>query len=74
MKILSFDIELSDVFDLKPYEDLEKYAPFHISVAATSIYGEEDKIWYSRDKEGNPQLNLCQKDLSYNNIGSNLYS
>lgn len=62
MKILSFDIEISDVFDLKPHEDLERYAPFHISVAATSIHGGEEKIWYSQDEEGNPQLNLSQKD------------
>ena len=39
MKLLSFDIEISDVFELGPYEDMETYAPFHISVAATAIHG-----------------------------------
>ena len=27
MNLLSFDIEISDVFDLQPGEDLEVYAP-----------------------------------------------
>jgi hypothetical protein len=30
MKLLSFDIEISDVFELGKHEDIEKYAPFHI--------------------------------------------
>jgi hypothetical protein len=38
MKLLSFDIEISDVFELGKHEDMEKYAPFHISVAATAIH------------------------------------
>ncbi len=62
MNILSFDIEISDVFDLKPNEDLEKYAPFHISVAATSIHGGEEIVWYSKNDDGSPQLNLSQQD------------
>jgi RNase_H superfamily len=58
MKLLSFDIEISDVFDLAQYEDMDKYAPFHISVAATAIHGGEEKVWYSEDAEGRPALNL----------------
>ena len=27
MKLLSFDIEFSDVFELRKYEDMDKYAP-----------------------------------------------
>ena len=38
MKLLSFDIEISDIFELKKNEDIEKYAPFHISVAATAVH------------------------------------
>jgi hypothetical protein len=49
MKLLSFDIEISDVFELKPYEDIEKYAPFHISVASTAIHEGGEQIWYSED-------------------------
>ncbi|MCK4570920.1 hypothetical protein KAT84_03110, partial [Candidatus Bipolaricaulota bacterium] len=61
MKILSFDIEISDVFELAPHEDMETYAPFHISVAATAIHGGEEKLWYSEDAEGTPALNLTQQ-------------
>jgi hypothetical protein len=49
MKLLSFDIEISDVFELGKYEDIEKYAPFHISVAATAIDDGEERVWYSKD-------------------------
>jgi len=58
MKLLSFDIEISDVFELAPYEDMEKYAPFHISVAATSVHEGEELLWYSEDGKGQPALNL----------------
>jgi RNase_H superfamily len=61
MKLLSFDIEISDLFELQPYEDMAKYAPFHISVAATAIDGGEERIWYSRDRDGRPELNLSQE-------------
>ncbi|MCK4570774.1 hypothetical protein KAT84_02370, partial [Candidatus Bipolaricaulota bacterium] len=57
----SFDIEISDVFELAPHEDMETYAPFHISVAATAIHGGEEKLWYSEDAEGTPALNLTQQ-------------
>ncbi len=61
MKLLSFDIEISDVFELGKYEDMEKYAPFHISVAATAIHNGEERVWYSEDEEGRPALNLTQQ-------------
>ena len=60
MKLLSYDIEISDVFELAPHEDMEKYAPFHISVAATAVHGGEERIWYSEDEGGRPALNLTQ--------------
>ena len=44
MQLLSFDIEISDVFELDKYEDMEKYAPFHISVAATAIHNGEVSV------------------------------
>ncbi len=28
MKLLSFDIEISDVLELRKYEDMDEYAPF----------------------------------------------
>lgn len=60
-KILSFDIEISDVFELAKNEDMEKYAPFHISVAATAIHDGEERLWYSQDTDGLPALNLTQQ-------------
>jgi len=61
MKLLSFDIEISDVFELGKYEDMEKYAPFHMSVGATAIHKGEERMWYSDDEEGRPALNLTQE-------------
>jgi len=61
MKLLSFDIEISDVFELGKYEDIEKYAPFHISVAATAIHDGEERVWYSKDEDGHPSINLTQQ-------------
>jgi len=63
MKLLSFDIEISDVFELGKHEDMEKYAPFHISVGATAIHNGEERVWYSDDDEGRPALcELCSKE------------
>ena len=61
MKLLSFDIEISNIFDLKPDEDLEKYAPFDISVAATAVHDGEELIWYSKGDDGNPALHLTKE-------------
>lgn len=61
MKLLSFDIEISDVFELGANEDLEKYAPLHISVAATAVHEGEERLWYSSDEQGQPALNLTQQ-------------
>ena len=61
MKLLSFDIEILDVFELGKHEDMERYAPFHISVAATAIHNGEERVWYSEDEEGRPALNLTQQ-------------
>ena len=61
MELLSFDIEISDVFELGKYEDIEKYAPFHIPVAATAIHNGEERIWYSEEADGRPALNLTRQ-------------
>jgi hypothetical protein len=61
MKILSFDIEISDIFELQPYEDLEKFAPFHIAVASTVIHGGEERLWYSENSDGKPLLTVEQQ-------------
>ena len=61
MKLLSFDIEISDVFELREHEDMQKHEPFNISVAATVVHGGEEKLWYSNDEEGRPALGLTQQ-------------
>jgi len=60
LKLLSFDIEISDIFELKPHEDIEKYAPFHISVAATVVHKGEERIWYSADENQRPHLRISK--------------
>ena len=60
MKDLSFDIEISDVFDLLPGEDLLDHAPFRISVAATVDSGGGSRLWYTAGAEGQPAEALDQ--------------
>ena len=60
MKLLSFDIEISDIFELKPNENIEKYAPFHISVASTVVHEGEEQIWYSADENKRPHLRISK--------------
>ena len=54
MKFVSFDIEIADEFELKEGEDILKYAPFHISVAATLDSEGTHKLWYSTGENGAP--------------------
>ncbi|MFQ5805829.1 MAG: hypothetical protein ACE5I3_05195 [Phycisphaerae bacterium] len=61
MELISVDIETSNVFDLKPGEDLEKYAPFHIAVAATASSTGEPKVWMSLDSRGQPCTNMTRE-------------
>ena len=61
MQLLSFDIEISNLFTLNKNEDIEKYAPFDISVAATAIHNGEERVWYSKDDTGRPALNITKQ-------------
>jgi len=58
MKILSFDIEISNVFDLRPGEDIAQYAPFDVAVAATQIADGEHRLWFSSGPGDKPLVNL----------------
>ena len=58
VKVLSFDIETSNVFDFLPGEDIDKYAPFDVAVAATQVDGGEHRLWCSPGPDGKPLLNL----------------
>lgn len=60
MQLLSFDIEISDVFELQEDEDLEQHAPFHISVASTAVHGGDERVWYSTGKDGQPLVNMAR--------------
>jgi hypothetical protein len=61
MNLLSFDIEIADVFDLQPGESMEMYAPFHISVAATAMLGGEERLWYSLGSDERPAMTLTRE-------------
>lgn len=61
MKVLGFDIEISNVFELRPGEDINKYAPFDVAVAATQLGGSEHHIWYSPASDGKPLLNMDRR-------------
>ena len=58
MKTLAFDIEISNVFDLRPGEDIDKYAPFDVAVAATQVAGGEHRLWYSPGPDDKPLVSL----------------
>ncbi len=57
-KILPYDIEISNVFDLGPGEDINKYSPFDVAVAATQIAGSEHRLWYSPGPVDKPAINM----------------
>jgi len=61
VKYLSVDVEISDEFELQPGEELDKYAPFHISVAATVDSEGKQRLWYSKTEMGTPALNMDQQ-------------
>ena len=58
VKILGFDIEISNVFDLRAGEDINKYAPFDVAVAATQIDGGDHRLWFSPGPGDRPLANL----------------
>jgi hypothetical protein len=62
MKFLGFDIEISNVFKLLPGEDIDRYAPFDISVAATHVDGGEQRLWLSTGADARPLPNLRRND------------
>ncbi len=51
---LAFDIELADVFELAPGEDLDSRGPFRIACAAAADGAQGLWHWYARDGEGQP--------------------
>jgi hypothetical protein len=62
VNFLCFDIEISDVFDLRPGESLEDHGPFHVSVAGTCGSDGHERLWYSPGVDGKPALSLSQSE------------
>ena len=56
------DIEIANVFTLRPGEDLDDHGPFDISVAATLVHGEAPLLWYSKNDSGSPAHHLTKAD------------
>lgn len=52
--LVCFDIEIANVIELKPGEDLDQYGPFDISVAAASTGADAVRHWYDVDERGVP--------------------
>lgn len=61
MQLLSFDIEIAEVFDLEEGEDLDNYSPFHVAVASTVIHGGETRVWYSADEARAPLVSITRE-------------
>lgn len=61
MDVLSFDIEISDEFELAPGEDLDDHGPFHISVASTVVHQGEQRLWYCEDAGGQPSSSITRE-------------
>ncbi len=62
MRTLAFDIEIANVFELRPGEDLDRHAPFDVAVAATEVEGGEHRLWYSTGADGRPLVALERRD------------
>ncbi len=66
---LSFDIEIANEFELRPGEDLERYAPFDISVAAVAHENGTVRHWHATDALGKPtgtlDARLAREVLEY---------
>lgn len=62
MKMMSVDIEIADVFDAPEGTDIDQFAPFHVSVAATAVPNGAKTIWYSRENDGKIADHLSKED------------
>ena len=58
MTRVSFDIEIADVFELAPGEDLDAHGPFDISCAAAIDEAGEVRHWVSPGEDGRPAHHL----------------
>ncbi|QDU83161.1 hypothetical protein Pla163_02580 [Planctomycetes bacterium Pla163] len=59
---IAFDIELADIIDLAPGEDLNGRGPFRIACAA-AYDGNAVTHWYGRDAAGEPDAHMAPADV-----------
>lgn len=57
-RIIAFDIEIANEFELRPGEDLDQYAPFDISVAASTTRDGSVRHWFAKDASGKPARHI----------------
>ncbi len=57
-RIIAFDIEIANEFELKPGEDLDRYGPFDISVAASTTREGSVRHWLAKDASGKPARHI----------------
>jgi hypothetical protein len=55
---LAFDIEIADVIELAPGDDLARHGPFAIAVAAIATDREEVRHWFEPGNDGRPARSL----------------
>jgi len=63
---MAFDIEIANVFEAAPGEDLDRYGPFDISCAATATDKGEIRHWFKKGPDGAPQRCIdaeCASDM-----------
>lgn len=56
--VIAFDIEIANEFELAPGEDLDRYGPFDISVAASTTRDGAVRHWFARDAAGKPERQI----------------
>ena len=57
-RVIAFDIEIANEFELAPGEDLDIYGPFDISVAASTTADGSVRHWYARGADGRPARHI----------------
>ncbi|MBL8857157.1 MAG: hypothetical protein JNL28_01450 [Planctomycetes bacterium] len=57
-RVIAFDIEIANQFELAPGEDLEDHGPFDISVAASTTGDGSVRHWYARGADGRPARHI----------------
>lgn len=57
-RVIAFDIEIANEFELGPGDDLDRFAPFDISVAASTTRDGSVRHWYAKEANGKPARHI----------------